>query len=755
MSDASIRGALDRVKLRFRALSLAKVLAGLAAAILLALSIEVAVDQILPLPRWFRVVALLGGFISAAAIGYRLLAGPLGGRVSDLFVARSIEGRYAGLKSGLITYVQLSTDGEESAALREIVGERVSEQIVEVRPEIVVPSIDLRRAAACLGGAVGFLLLLVAISPSGFWHSFRRSVLPTRIITETQIAEVLPGNAPTYKGRDVEIAMRATGKLPPTAQLWVSRSSSDPVRIELPQRKDGWYRGVLPGVTEGFTYWVAAHDATSDDYRIRIAEVPRLKSLAATLHFPKYTAFPPRKQDSGNVDAIEGTTVVLEGAATRPLSSAVLRMQGKRVPAVELRGERFSFGFTLGETADYAIELTDQDGNADPEPSKFRAVARKDAAPQVTITIPGKNVEVPAPAPLRLACKVVDDFGLTALTLTARVNGKVPKTVRLPVPKERLFVGEPTLDLPALEVGAGDYVEYFLTATDNKEPSPQQGQSATYVVTVQSSLPLLTFVDVNPDVRVEKYRDPLERKGSVEPKAEKPLADDRTKDGGKSQEPPRRDPAKKDVFRIEEKKPESRKEDPATAEAGRADGEAPREDSLARLLEEKKDLVQRLLAKAGQDAAGDARSQGREGAESRNGDGHDEAGEARAGKDTPGAASESSERAERDGAGKGARKGTGEGARAGKNAAPGDGANPGDGEGASGGDDGTPGGSDAAPGTGATGNKASKPGKPGRPGRPGREGDGGDGEDGDEGDDDGDDDDDFDLADLFPFNGGT
>lgn len=759
-----IRDILDRVQLRFRILTVAAVAAGLLAAILVALAVEVAVDQILPLPRWLRTLAFLGGLSGSIAIGIRLLAGPIRGRVDDLFLARSIELQYPQLKSGLVTYVQLGSDSEDSAALREIVGERVAEDVKDVRPDLVVPSRTARRTAFGLGGAVAALLLLAAISPSGFWLSFRRSLMPIRNLTETQIASVLPGNAVAYKGKDVEIAIEVTGKRPDTVQLWITRDVGEPVKIELPRRPDDAYRCILPGVTEPFSYGVIANDATSDDYRVRIAEVPRLRSLAATLHFPKYTGFPSRNQDSGNIDAIEGTGVTLEGTASRPLKSAALVLKNRRIPA-EIRGDRFVAPFVVEESLDYSIEMIDRDGTPDPEPSKGRIVARRDAAPQVTVSIPGKNVEVAEPCPVRLTCRVTDDFGITALQLTAKVNGKNPKVVPLAVPKERIFLVEPVLDLKALEVAPGDYVEYFLTATDNKEPSPQTGQSATFVVTVQSSLPLLTFADAHPDVKVEKYRDPHDRKGSVEPKAEKPLAEDKTKDAGKNQDPAKRELAKKEVFKVEEKKPEAKKDDPPGGDSPRAEKEAPREDALSKLLEEKKDLIEKLLAKTGKDGAGDSKQEGREGADSKNGEGKDPL--ADGGKDVDHGidGKKDSERTPSDAmARKGDPKKVGKAGAAGKNgeATPGGAAEGGDGDGASESTDegaaGRPGTDPAGQKGGATAKAAGKPGKAGKPGRAGRpgngNGEGGDGE-GDDGDGDGsdDDEDDYDLADLFPFNG--
>ena len=760
-----IRDVLDRVQLRFRILSVAAVAAGLVAAVLLALAVEVAVDQILPLPRWLRVLAFLGGFTAFVGMGIRLLAGPLSGRVNDLFLARSIELRYPQLKSGLVTYVQLSSEAEESAALREIVGERVAEDVRVVEPEVVIPSRTARRTIFGLGGAVAALLLLAAISPSGFWLSFRRSLMPIRNLTETQIVRVLPGNAVAYKGKDVEIAIEVTGRRPDTVQLWVTRDIGEPVKIELPRRPDDSYRCILPGVTEPFSYMAIAHDAASDDYRVRVAEVPRLRSLAATLRFPKYTGFPPRTQDSGNIDAIEGTLVTLEGTASRPLKSATILLKDRRV-AAELRGDRFVAPFTVEESLDYSIEMVDRDGTPDPEPSKGRVVARRDAAPQVTISIPGKNVEVAEPCPVRLTCRVTDDFGITALQMTARINGKNPKVVALQVPKERIFLVEPVLDLKALDVAPGDYVEYFLTATDNKEPAPQTGQSATFVVTVQSSLPLLTFADANPDVKIEKYRDPHDRKGSVEPKAEKPLAEDKTKDAGKNQEPPKRELGKKDVFKVEEKKPEAKKDEPGGGDSAKAEKEAPRDDALSKLLEEKKDLIEKLLAKAGKDGAGDAKSDGREGADSKNGDGKDPL--ADGGKDVDHGidGKKDSDRSPSDAmARKGDPKKSGKAGVAGKSreATPGGAAEGGEGDGASEPNDegaaGEPGTDPGAKKGGATAKAAGKPGKAGKPGRAGRPGSGnGEGGDGDGGDDDGDDsdgddEDDYDLADLFPFNG--
>jgi len=761
-----IQNLLDRVKTRYLRLSIVAAVAGLAAAVLVALAVQVAIDQIVPLPRWFRGITLLGGVTLAGAAAWKLLAGPLAGRVNDLFLARCIEARYAHLKSGLTTYVQLTGADEESAALRELVGERVGADLDPVRPDVVVSSRDVRRRSTLLGGAVAGCLVLLAVSPGGFWRSVQRSLIPTRNLTETRIAEVVPGDATAYKGKDVEIAVRLEGKLPPAAHVRIRRESSGPATIDLPIRPDGWYRCVLPGVTESFSYSIQAHDASSDDYRLRVADVPRLKSIAALLRFPGYTGFPARKQDSGNLDAIEGTDVTLEGVATHPLKSAAVAIKGRRIPAAEVRGDKFTVRFPLGESFEYSIELIDRDGVPDPEPSKFRATARKDTPPQVTVTVPGKNVELPEAVPVNLVCRVMDDFGITSLQLTAKINGKIPKVVPLTFPHERSFVSETTLDLKALQVVPGDYVEYFLTALDNREPSAQSGQSPSFIITIQSSLPLLTFGDVNPGVKVEKYRDPLDRKGSVEPKSEKLFSEERTKEAGKTQEPPKRELARRDVHKTEEKKPDAKKDDPAASAPQKADPEAGREDGLAKLLEEKKDLVERLLAKSGaKDGAGEARGEGKDAAESRDADGKEQAGDGRKGDDKPGqkgdssagAADKSAETA-RQGAGKAGREGAASQGRTGKNGGQGEGAEPGDGA-TGAGDDAQPGepgyeeAKKSAGGGNSTAKAGSRGGKQGGSGRGGQgeggDGDGGDG-DGDDGDD-GDDEDDYDLSHLFPF----
>jgi hypothetical protein len=768
----TIRDTLDRVGLRFRLLTAAGVIAALAAAVLLALALEVTLDQLFTLPRWLRILALMGGVAATGTLGAHLLRGPLSGRVNDLYLARSIEARYPHLKSGLITYIQLSSDTEEPAALRELVGERVVEDLGSVRPEIVVPSRPVRRKALFLAGALAFGLVVFAVSPSGFWLSFRRSLLPIRNLTETQIAQVVPGSAATYKGKDLEIAARVTGKLPSAVQLWVTRGSAEPVKYDLPPRGEGWYRCILPAVTEGFTYSFTANDDASDEYRIRIAEVPRLRNLAATLRFPKYTGFPTKTQDSGNLDAIEGTEVTLEGTATRPLRSAALALKGGKIAPLMVLGDRFTVRFPLTETFEYAVELVDKDGTADPEPSKFRAVVRKDAPPQVTITLPGKNVELSDPIPVRLGYRIVDDFGITQVKLATKVNGKASKVLTLPVPKERMSVADATLDLKALGVGPGDYVEYVLSATDNKEPEPQTGQSAAYIITIQSTLPLLTFSDAHPDVRVEKYRDPWDRKGSVESKSDRLRADDRSKENPAAQEPSRRDQHRKDIAKIEEKKPDPKKLDPASEEARKAEPEGGREDALSKLLEEKKDLIDRLLAQAGgQDGAGQESRKGRDGAAEKSGDAKDGVGDAKDGSDKPGAANDSAGREAPEGKGETAREGTAKRgsqpgtARDGKNATRGGGTEGGEGEAAGEhGEDGQPGDGSGetakADGSGRQpGAKSGRPGKGGKSGKAGRSGGGGEGDDGDsgEGDEGSDDDEDYDLADLFPFNnpGGT
>jgi hypothetical protein len=212
------------------------------------------------------------------------------------------------------------------------------------------------------------------------------------------------------------------------------------------------------------------------------------------------------------------------------------------------------------ESQDYAIELLDKDGIADPEPSKFASWRGRTRPPQVTITVPGER---------RAARRGPRPSSRTASSTTSGIRAWADgegeregrQVWRFPSRRSASRSPRTTLDLKALGVGAGDYVEYFPTATTNKEPRAAVRASAAYIVSIQSTLPLLTFADAHPDVRRRESTAIRGPEGIG--RAEEPTACARrtTREGRtRHQEPTRaRARSRRTVAKLEEKKPDSKK----------------------------------------------------------------------------------------------------------------------------------------------------------------------------------------------------
>ena len=68
---------------------------------------------------------------------------------------------------------------------------------------------------------------------------------------------------------------------------------------------------------------------TSKNYRVRVADLPSVKEIHVTYHFPKWTGMKPVSEDhSGDLRAIEGTDATVDLEMSRPLQDGQLAIDG-------------------------------------------------------------------------------------------------------------------------------------------------------------------------------------------------------------------------------------------------------------------------------------------------------------------------------------------------------------------------------------------------------------------------------------------
>ncbi len=79
------------------------------------------------------------------------------------------------------------------------------------------------------------------------------------------------------------------------------------------------YQFVLAGLPENVEYYVAAGPLVSPHYKVRVVDLPGVKQINVTYHYPQWTGLKPvTEEHSGDLRAIEGTDAQIEVQMDRP-----------------------------------------------------------------------------------------------------------------------------------------------------------------------------------------------------------------------------------------------------------------------------------------------------------------------------------------------------------------------------------------------------------------------------------------------------
>lgn len=157
---------------------------------------------------------------------------------------------------------------------------------------------------------------------------------------------------------------------------------------------------------------------------------------------------------------------------------------------ISMTHEADGFSARFAADRDGLIVLTGTNGAGNGPRRLIGLVVRPDAPPVVRISKPGRDIFVPAAAPLPIEVLAEDDLGLMSVKLTYTTvtgsgenfefqNGNVP--LRLQQTDARHWSGAATLDVPALHLAPGDTVAYRALATDTR-PGAVAVESDTFMV---------------------------------------------------------------------------------------------------------------------------------------------------------------------------------------------------------------------------------------------------------------------------------
>ena len=323
-------------------------------------------------------------------------------------------------------------------------------------------------------GALGVLIWMIAAGP-GFL-GYGASLLWTGPhVDKPNIYDlrVTPGSAVVRRHADQMVSALPTGLQSPSVKLYAHFQSSSKWEEIAMQPKAGSFAGgyqfIFAGLPENVEYYVTAGAMTSEHYQIRVTDLPAVKQIRVTYHFPAWTGMPQEIEErSGDLRAVTGTLAELQISTDRPLQGGKIQLDnGAQIQLVG--GENNVYRGTVKMDKDGAYHIAGIDGGQPVRVSEdFFIEARKPNPPQVSLVRPSRGDYHANPVEeVTVAAKASGDYGLRGVELHYSVNGGPEKTVDLlPQKGKKEASGSTTLSLEDFKLLPGDLVSVYASAKD-------------------------------------------------------------------------------------------------------------------------------------------------------------------------------------------------------------------------------------------------------------------------------------------------
>jgi hypothetical protein len=284
---------------------------------------------------------------------------------------------------------------------------------------------------------------------------------------------VMPGDVTVRRNSDQLITAHVTGMQPGKARLFAHYQSGagwEPVTMQGERDSVGGatYQFVFAGLPENVEYYVTAGALASSHYTVRVVDLPSVKNIKVTYHYPAWTRMKPATEEhSGDLRAIEGTDAAIELEMDRALKDGQLMLDGGQT--IHLTGgANNKYQGSIHLDKDGAYHVADTDAGQQVRLSEDYFIATDQAmSPEVSVDRPGGDYRASPIEEVTVGVKAHDDFGLNDVHLHYSVNGGPNRDVSLlKSPGAKNADGSFTLALEDFKLVPGDLISLYATAKD-------------------------------------------------------------------------------------------------------------------------------------------------------------------------------------------------------------------------------------------------------------------------------------------------
>ncbi|MBM4031774.1 MAG: hypothetical protein FJ291_08325 [Planctomycetes bacterium] len=489
------------------------ILDGLAAlcVVFVALSaVSLGVDRYLRMDATQRALSLLLGLGVLGFIGWRRLARPLMRRLDDEALGLLVEARHRELRERLISALELARipDPEGIGSSPALVRATIDDGVRAAAEVDFADALDDRGRRLNVA-AVAFAILLFGAACVAFPSTMRLWAARNLLLldrswpqaTHLTILGAEDGVLVCPRGDDLTVQVRAdrSGVVPSIVMIRFRQSGGGSGSEPMVGVGDDTFSTTFRNVLEPLRFYVWGGDAETPWCHVQLVERPVVESLTLICTPPGYVGKGPHPlpSDIGSYPVLLGSTIEVQGTASKPLAVAELSFGKAKPLPFALGGERDFRAKLAGETlqsATYTISLTDRDGYASRQPARFSLKVVPDQKPAVRARLEGIGDMIVPRAVVPVHARLSDDYAVVSGELVAAVSGdavKEPATHRLPFGDRKDAWGPKQVALAhRLEVGPlnlppGVHVALHVEARDNDTVSgPKVGLSGTFSLRV-------------------------------------------------------------------------------------------------------------------------------------------------------------------------------------------------------------------------------------------------------------------------------
>ena len=493
----------------------------------------------LPLHSLIRSSIVILSVGIAIYITFRILIRPLLHKLPHSTVAAYLEKAYPNIENRILSTVQLKPTLENNRLgyAQEFVEQLIfqtQQDVQEIESKKIFQNefLKIKRNTGMAVIALGILMLTNFLLPSalkGFTQTIETLPKTPMEGFTAQIEEVRPGNIQIKRGADVTVTAKVSGHLDAPVYVYyrlaqadseskndanVQESPDTDMNVgqdeqQLPHLSDSetWqsllmnrepteipYSAKIGNIDRSLQYYVSTKDVASEHYQITVSPEPIVKTFQLQLNYPAYTQIPSQtlEADTGDLEVLYGTEVVLTGESNKPLTEAHLIFEESDLVKLEIEAETQMKGsFIAKEAGTYHIQIQDTDGLTNSEPLSYTLNVFKDTAPQVEIIEPGKDLVLDNDMIVKLKVEAADDYGIQALQLVHRIQKENADDVTIMLKQIPSITSPPqtsqfltySWDIEPIGLFPGEAISYYVQAIDTDDVSgPNIGKSRTYTV---------------------------------------------------------------------------------------------------------------------------------------------------------------------------------------------------------------------------------------------------------------------------------